>query len=148
MNEPNQNRGFKITFAQITAVGALLTMLGVVWSMVNGVATKSDLAGLQADVKEQGARLREVERTLDRFFGTHGPPKPTSEPATDELHNLTLVAFAADPREARRVVVTQRFIAEYNLRPAQDGAGYLVKGEDGQFYALDDVLAILVRAHK
>ena len=44
----------------------------------------------------------------------------------------------------RKVVVTLEFIKVYNLQPAH-GGGYGVLGEDGQFYLLDDVIAVLVR---
>lgn len=46
----------------------------------------------------------------------------------------------------RRVVVPQLMIKLYDLQPSRGGV-YALLGEDGRYYALDDVMAVIIRMH-
>lgn len=117
-----------------TVLGVVLALGGAVYGISTGIATKSDF-------KELESRVRAVERSIDRFFGKAAVPSASVESSPG-------VVFAASPSEPRRTVaVTKEFIADHKLQPS-GGGSYLLLGEDGRMYSLDDVLAALIREHK
>ena len=127
---PNEN-GATISIKTLSAALVILSIGGVFWGVASNIVTKSDF-------RELSTRVRDLERQVDRFFG--------KTQASFEVE-VKGVAFAAEPEDVRTAVVTKGFIAEHNLRPSKPGSSYLVRGEDGQLYSLDEVLAVLIQEH-
>jgi hypothetical protein len=131
----NGNSGPTVNLKTLGLVlGVVLTLAGAFWGVATNIVVKSDF-------KELSNRVREIERSIDRFFGKGMTPTASVAPETGTVH-----AAASEPGEPRTVVLTKQFLANHNLQPSRGGS-YQLLGDDGRFYSLDDVLAILVREH-
>lgn len=129
------NGGFYLSWGHIRGIGALLGVILIVWAAGENLVLENDLTPVKERLASVESRVREVERTQDRMFGAR--PSATS---------LTLLSFSTSAESPRRVVVPEEFIERYRLRPSKGGA-YSVLGADGNYYAIDDVVAVLIREH-
>ena len=165
MTNGNDKRGFTLSYQALGGIVALISVLGVGYGGVQKIATKGDIERAQSavntkvtevrkEVDEQDARIRDLERQWDRFFGMSGPSSPTPsdfdlEPLSGPT-NLLLVSQSGRAnrqekfRPRRPVVLSYGFISRFDLHPSRGGT-YGVLGEDGHMYSLDEVLAVLIR---
>lgn len=142
----NGRRGLTISYQALGAILTILAIVGTVWKSIDHFASKEDIAVLSEAIKTDGARIRDLERNWDRYFGaTAAGVKPSKTAQNGGRFILASLAEAAEQRP-RPVVVTREFIDVYRLQPSKGGS-YTVLGEDGNFYSIDEVIAILVGAH-
>lgn len=140
---------FSISYAGIAAIASLLAVGGYVYKITSVVATKDDLNTIETTEKGFDARLRNVERAIDRFFGskssTYEAPDPTGGQLTGGDPRFLRAALhqAGVQNPPRPPVVPIAFIERYKLMPSS-GGGYQLPGDDGKRYNADDVLRILI----
>lgn len=132
--------------SQLAIIGSVLAIATGIYGGVNNIATKGDIAIVEARVEKQDERLRSTELALARFFGQPpGSVKPSSDDGNFQGRPFVRVAqLKMQPPPTRRVVVPEWFINDYLLEPTEGGA-YAVLGEDGKYYSIDDVMAMVIR---
>lgn len=131
---------FTLSFKTLGAIVAAFTLIAGVWQAGDKIATKVDLQTTQQRISALEDRVRAAELQMARFFGAH------PEPSSYQKSSLKLASYGEEAAPARRVVVTTDFVRSHELQPTRGGS-YSLLGEDGRYYALDDVIAILVREH-
>ncbi len=144
MGNGNDRKSVTVSYASLGALGAILGIVITVWQVGGKIATKTDIESIRATVTEQDRRVRDLERQWDRFFGAQQKPSELETP-TLETAPLLKIGLPGE-RPIRRIVVPSEFIRLYRLTPTEGGS-YIVLGEDGRPYSIDDVLAVLVQAH-
>lgn len=166
----NGNGRFTISYGTIGVLGSILVMVITLWTIGSRIATKADVdtikALLEPVLDKHEARIRDLELQMARYFGasqTGIRQAPSAELEQDlRKANLVLAQYVPMPIPdagssanapssrgqypipARRPVVPVVMIREYSMEPTRGGA-YALLGEDGRYYSLDDVLAILIQ---
>lgn len=130
------NGGFYLSWGHIRGIGALLGVILIVWAAGENLVLENDLTPVKERLASVESRVREVERTQDRMFG--------AQPSGASLTLLSLLD--SDGESPRRVVVPEEFIERYKLSTSRGGA-YVLLGEDGNYYAIDDVVWVLIKEH-
>ena len=141
------NGGFYLSWGHIRGIGALLGVILIVWAAGENLVLENDLTPVKERLASVESRVREVERTQDRMFGAAPSGYEWEEVSPpDSGAILTLIGSVVPLESPRRVVVPVDFIEHYRLRPSKGGV-YAVLGEDGSYYAIDDVVRVLIREH-
>lgn len=153
--------GLHVSNQGLAAIAAALAALAIVWAGVRNVATVSDLSVRDAEINTLQVQEKSLEVNFARFFGKSAPT-PSAEPEPQPAHDPSFLMAAqyvtagtpqisanaqASKLPQRRVVVPSWYINQFHLEPWHGGS-YAVLGEDGAFYALDDIIATLIAAHE
>jgi hypothetical protein len=160
--------GWTITPATLGIIVACLSILGGLWKISTSIATKADIDSIKTLITPQldkhETRIRDLELQMARYFGASQigtKPTPSSEDDTVRTTRFVLAQYIPNqipdtsqsatrqqppPVPPRRVVVPLQLIKEFNLEPTRGGQVTLL-GEDGRYYGLDDVLAIIIQIH-
>lgn len=161
----NGTKGFRISFAALGAIGTAFALIIGLWQISARVATKSDIDSIRVTISpvldRHENRIRDLELQMARTFGASpmsAVPRANDIPAEpDTLPTIHLAQFQTaqipnvaqmpiPPTVQRRVVVPVQLIEMFNLEPTRGGV-YALLGEDGRYYGLDDVLAVIIRLH-
>ena len=162
------NGRLSISYSTIGVIGSILAMLIALVTIGSKIATKEDVASIKAAISpvldQHDSRIRSLELQMASHFGASpasSRPVPSSTEKLDiRQANFVLAQYIPQipdasgnqpsirqtpiPLPARRVVVPMAMVKEYMMEPTRGGS-YALLGEDGRFYAVDDVLAIIIR---
>lgn len=159
--------GLNLSYAALGTIVAILTIGGIIWKVGSAVATKSDIDSIRALITpvldKHEDRIRTLELQMARYFGASQTALKPSRTDQELLPLMTLAQYAPQSipdasantirsearrqlEQPRRVVVPDLLILEYGLQPSRGGT-YSLLGEDGRYYALDDVLAVIIKMH-
>jgi hypothetical protein len=174
-HEPAKGSGsFSISYSTIGVMGSILVMLVTLVTIGSKIATKADVDSIKSTITpvitQHEDRIRALEIQMARYFGasqTGLRTQPSSEvdmrtgvrlvlaqyqfpTIPDTSSNAPLAQAPSAQRPAvlppRRVVVPTQLIREYEMQPTRGGT-YALLGEDGRYYSLDDVLAVIIQIH-
>lgn len=157
-NGNGKNGSFQLSYSTLGAIGAVVALLGSLWSVGSKVASKSDIDSLKAAITPQldqhENRIRALEIDLARYFG---PSQANSRPAPSasiqdqpQRTSLILAQYSVSQQAVqpppRRAIIPIEMIREYSMEPSHGGA-YTLLGDDGRSYSIDDIIAILIKIH-
>ncbi|SRR6266566_4420541 len=163
------NGRISISYSTIGVIGSILAILIALVTIGSKIATKEDVASIKAAISpvldQHDSRIRSLELQMASHFGaspTSTRPLPSAVeeqgihranfiltqyvplPIPDVSGNQPSVRQQPIPLPPRRVVVPIEMIKQYSIEPTRGGP-YALLGEDGRYYALDDILAILIK---
>lgn len=154
-NGKNGNGGIRVSYAALAAFAGLLAITGTLWKVGSAIATKTDISGLEAAIRPELTEHEMRIRTLELDMASHFGASPTSSrQSADPSHiaqaSLALTDYLQSQNipsgQSRVVVVPSVMIDAYHLQPTRGGT-YAVLGQDGRYYSVDDVLALLIQIH-
>jgi hypothetical protein len=149
--------GVRITYKGLGAAGTALGILLALFTLGGKLATKSDIDGLKSAVtptlNQHEARIRDLELQNAAHFGASPAgtrPSADAPPSAEARFILAQMQMQqqipAASQVQRPVVVPLELIQQYRLPPTSGGT-YALLGEDGRYYSLDLVLAVIIRMH-
>ena len=147
----------------VTGMLAVAALVGGTWRMVGSIATKDDVNSIKAlvspQISDHEMRIRSLELSNAAHFGASPMSARPGSTYPGEFEAGFVLAqmqypnsvarqsqIPAEQTQFRRVVVPQELIESYKLPPTRGGT-YALLGEDGRYYSLDDVLAVIIRMH-
>ncbi len=174
MDSPNsggsKNGRISLSYSTIAIFFTIMAGVAGLYKIGAEIATKDDISSIKAvltpRLDQHEDRIRSLEIENARHFGAsptnwrlpahdredvvldpaiilaqYPQPMPIPDVSGNQPSARQQPTYVPPPR---RAVVPIDMIRDYELQPTRGGA-YALLGEDSRFYALDDVLAVMIK---